>query len=117
MSKEPHKKPKAEPIKDEHIPRAVDLIELRVLDLEKQIEELRKRMYALSQEHAGLSVQLTEVLKGIGIRRSQGDLISQRGYLAGQWHRRDGTVYGRSAAEGTPNANNPAGAVQPPKRG
>jgi hypothetical protein len=84
------------------------------------MQHVTQRLTALETQVRTLRTdinKLTATLELLMQRPARGAGIEQQGYISGRWHRRDGTVYGGVAAKGTPNADDPSGPVQPPKRG
>jgi hypothetical protein len=83
------------------------------------LERVRQRVNVLERDMDVLAKQVAKLNANVppaGSQQPRGPVIEQQGYLAGQWHKRDGTVYGRVALPGSPNADNQTGAVQPPER-
>lgn len=87
------------------------------LSLETQVRSLQQRVHVLELDLSELkTTTLNHVRQLVDVvaQQQRAMLIPQQGYLSGQWHRRDGTVYGRVAEKGSPNANDPAGPLPPP---
>lgn len=103
MAKKTKRKPKPKP--DPTVNKAPTVGEI-ILELERRVATLEAHM--TSAEIA------LRTLRAIAPRDAPPPTpTQQQGYLAGQWHRRDGTVYARVAARGTPNADNTTGSVPP----
>lgn len=96
------KEPKEQSRREDPMMSAVASLATRLGVLEGRLEELGRTV-------AQLSAQLAEWEE-----RRRGPGIEQAGYLAGQWHKRDGTVYAGVGLPGSPNANDPARPVPPP---